>query len=66
MQRPSQPIRSHYPCSLALFVFKGQTRGQRLIRSSVHKIKFLTSHRLRINEPSLLNTFPVLATLGAA
>ncbi|VUZ51886.1 unnamed protein product [Hymenolepis diminuta] len=35
VQRPPQPISNQYPCSLALFVYKGQARGQRLIRSSV-------------------------------
>ncbi|VUZ49100.1 unnamed protein product, partial [Hymenolepis diminuta] len=35
VQRPPLPISNQYPCSLALFVFKNQAPGQRLIRSSV-------------------------------
>ncbi|VUZ49438.1 unnamed protein product [Hymenolepis diminuta] len=46
-------------------LFKDQARGQRLIRSSV-RLKFLLSHRLRINKPSLLNSFLVLTTLDSA
>ncbi|VUZ55761.1 unnamed protein product, partial [Hymenolepis diminuta] len=63
--RPPQPIRNQYPWSLALFLSKGQARGQRLIRSSV-RLKFLLSHHLQINKPSPFSTFPVLATVGAA
>ncbi|VUZ52401.1 unnamed protein product [Hymenolepis diminuta] len=66
LQKPPQPINSHYPCSLALFVFKDQARGQRLIRSSLQMITFLLSHLIRSNKPSLLNIFLVLATLGVA
>ncbi|VUZ54011.1 unnamed protein product [Hymenolepis diminuta] len=65
VQRPPQPISSQYPCSSALFVFEDQARGQRLIRSSVHIVKFLLPHRLRINKPSPLSNFLVLATLEA-
>ncbi|VUZ52695.1 unnamed protein product [Hymenolepis diminuta] len=65
VQRPPQPISNQYPCSLALFAFKDQAREQGFIRSS-DRLKFLLSHRLQINKPSLLNTFLVLATLGAA
>ncbi|VUZ48531.1 unnamed protein product, partial [Hymenolepis diminuta] len=66
LQRPPQPISSHCPYSLALFVFKDRARGQRLIRSSV-RLKFFLSHRLRINKrPSLFNIFLVLATLETA
>ncbi|VUZ42344.1 unnamed protein product, partial [Hymenolepis diminuta] len=61
-----QPISNQYPSSLVLFVCKDQARRQRLIWNSVHKIKFLLSHCLRINKPSLLSAFLVLATLGAA
>ncbi|VUZ48871.1 unnamed protein product, partial [Hymenolepis diminuta] len=65
LQRPPQPISNQYPCSFELLVFEDQARGQRLTRSSV-RLKFLSSHRLRINKPSLLTTFPVLAALGTA
>ncbi|VUZ57073.1 unnamed protein product, partial [Hymenolepis diminuta] len=40
--RPPQPISNQYPCSLALFVFKNQARGQGPIRISV-RLKFLLS-----------------------
>ncbi|VUZ45068.1 unnamed protein product [Hymenolepis diminuta] len=50
---------------LSAVCIKDQARGQRLIRGSVHRIKFLLSHRLRINKPSLLDTVLVLTTLGA-
>ncbi|VUZ44055.1 unnamed protein product, partial [Hymenolepis diminuta] len=43
VQRPPQPISNQYLCSLALSVFKDQTRRQRLIRSSV-RLKFSLSH----------------------
>ncbi|VUZ53351.1 unnamed protein product, partial [Hymenolepis diminuta] len=65
LQRPPQPISNQYPHHLALFVFKDQARGQRPISSSF-AIKFLLSYRLQIYKPTLLNTFRVLTTLGAA
>ncbi|VUZ40006.1 unnamed protein product, partial [Hymenolepis diminuta] len=46
VERSPHPISSQYPCGLALLVFKGQVRGQRLIRSSV-RLKFLPSHLIR-------------------
>ncbi|VUZ53330.1 unnamed protein product, partial [Hymenolepis diminuta] len=41
VQRPPQPISNQHLCSLALFAFKDQACGQRLIRSFI-RLKILT------------------------
>ncbi|VUZ51825.1 unnamed protein product, partial [Hymenolepis diminuta] len=44
--RGLQAISGHYPCALALFVYRNQARGQHLIRSSDTKQLTLSTPRL--------------------